>query len=101
MLIIGSDPKKMGSLRKALNKSFMMKYMGSAKPILRMHIVQDQTKKLLWLSQEKYMTKVLQRFSMVDAKSVGSTQPTNCNLSWKQSPKKKVDKAEMMKIPYV
>ena len=51
-------------------------------------------------SQEKYVTKVLQRFSMSDAKSVGSTLPTNCKLSGKQSPKTKVDKAEMMKIPY-
>ena len=57
-------------------------------------------KKLLWLSQEKYVTKVLQRFSMLDAKPVGSTQPTNCKLFGKQSSKTKVDKAEMMKILY-
>ena len=54
----------------------------------------------MWLSQEKYVTKVLQRFSMSDAKSVGSTLLTNCKLSGKQSPKTKVDKAEMMNIPY-
>ena len=77
-----------------------MKDMGPVKQILGMHIVRDRMKKLLWLSQEKYVTKVLQRFSMLDAKPVGSTQPTNCKLSGKQSPKTKVDKAEMMKIPY-
>ena len=37
---------------------------------------------------------------MADAKPVGSTLPTNCKLSGKQSPKTKVDKGEMMKIPY-
>ena len=100
MLIIGRDPKKIGSLKKALSKSFAMKDMGPAKQILGMHIVRDRTKKLLWLSQEKYVKKVLQRFSMSDAKPVGSTLPTNCKLSGKQSPKTKVDKAEMMKIPY-
>ena len=46
------------------------------------------------------MTKVLQRFNMLDAKPVGSTLSTKCKLSGKQSPKTKVDKCEMMKIPY-
>ena len=59
-----------------------------------MHIVQDRTKKLVWLSQEKYMTKVLQRFSMSDAKPVGLTLLVNCKLPGKQSPKKKHVNAE-------
>ena len=46
------------------------------------------------------MKKVLQRFNMLDVKPIGSTLPTNYKLSGKQSPKTKVDKAEMMKIPY-
>ena len=37
---------------------------------------------------------------MEDVKPVGSTLPTNCKLSGKQSPKTKVDKAEMMRISY-
>ena len=37
---------------------------------------------------------------MSDAKPVGSTLLTNCKLSGKQSPKTKLEKAEMMKIPY-
>ena len=65
-----------------------------------MHIIQDWSKKQLWLSQEKYVTKVLQRFNMLEAKPVGSTLPTNYRLSGKQSPKTKVEKAEMMKVPY-
>ena len=58
-----------------------MKDMGPAKQILGMHIVRDRTKKLLWLSQEKYVTKVHQRFAMKCAKSVGLTLPTNCKLN--------------------
>ena len=100
MMIVGRDPKKIGSLKEALTKSFTMKDMGPTKQILGMHIVRNRTKKLLWLSREKYMTKVLQRFSMSDAKPIGSTLPTNCKLSGKQSPKTKARKAEMIKIPY-
>ena len=50
MLIVRRDPKKIGSLKKSLSKSFTMKDMGPAKQILGMHIVRDQTNKLLWLS---------------------------------------------------
>ena len=49
----------MGSLKKVVSKSFMMKDMGSAKHIMGMHIVGDRTKNLLWLSQERYVTQVL------------------------------------------
>ena len=59
MLIVGQDQKKIRSLKKALSKSFVMKDMGPAKQIMGMHIVCDKTKKLLWFSQEKYVTKVL------------------------------------------
>ena len=52
------------------------------------------------MSQEKYMTKVLQRFGMESAKSVGSTFLTNSKLSSTNCPKTKTKKVEMMKVPY-
>ena len=59
MLIVGQDTRKIGSLKKALGKSFAMKDLGPAKQILGMQIVRDRTKNVLWLSEEKYVTKVL------------------------------------------
>ena len=59
MLIVGQELKKVRSLKKALRRSFVMKDMDPEKQILGMHIVWDRTKRLLWLSQEKYVTKVL------------------------------------------
>ena len=50
MLIVERDPRKIGSLKKTLNRSFAMKDMGPTKPILGMYIVWDRTKKLMWLS---------------------------------------------------
>ena len=64
MLIVRQDTRKIASLKKALGKSFAMKDLGPAKQILGMHIVRDRTKKVLWLSQEKYVTKILERFNM-------------------------------------
>ena len=65
-----------------------------------MHIIRNRMKKQLWLSQEEYVTNVLQRFGMSDAKPVGSTLPVNCKLSEKQGPRTKTEKKEMMKVPY-
>ena len=65
-----------------------------------MHVVRDRTKNSLWLSKEKYVTKVLQIFNMHDAKPVGWTLPINYKLSTNQCPKTKVEKVEMNKIPY-
>ena len=59
MLIVGRDHMKIRVLKKAFNRLFSMKDMGLAKQIQGMHIVRDRTNKFLWLSQEKYMTKVL------------------------------------------
>ena len=64
MLIVRQDTRKIASLKKAQGKSFAMKDLGPAKQILGMHIVRDRTKKLLWLSQEKYVTKILESFNM-------------------------------------
>ena len=47
MLIVGQDTRKIGSLTKALGKSFAMKDLGPAKQILGMHIVRDRTQKVL------------------------------------------------------
>ena len=55
---------------------------------------------MLWLSQEKYVTKVLQRFNMHNAKSVGSPLSVNCKLNLGQCPKIQKDKVEMRRVPY-
>ena len=100
MLIVGRDQAKIQMLKKALNQTFAMKDLGSARQILGLHIIRDRSKWQLWLSQERYVTKVLQRFNMLEAKPVGSTLPANCRLSGKQSPKTKAEKAEIhMPLP--
>ena len=60
------------SLNNVLSKSFAMKDIGLAKKILGMNISRDRKNKKLWLSQEKYIEKVLQKFNMDKAKSVSS-----------------------------
>ena len=100
MLIVGHDKNKINRLKKDLGRKFAMKDLGPAQQILGMQIMRDRKNKRLWLSQEKYIKKVLDRFNMKDAKPVGTPLATHFKLSTELFPGNDKEKEEMSKIPY-
>ena len=81
-LIVGSNTKRIVSLKNALSKSFAMKDIGPTMQILGMNTSCDRKNKKLWLSQEKYIEKVLQKFIDMDkAKFVSSPLTSHMKLS--------------------
>ena len=94
MLIVRQDTRNIGNLNKALGKSFSMKDLGPTKQILGMHIVREIC------DNEKYVTKILERFNMLEAKPVGSMLTKNSNMNAKQCPRGEKEKAEIRKVPY-
>ena len=53
-----------------LSSQFEIKDMGEANYVLGVKVVRDRQKKLLCLSQETYIKKVLERFHMNNSKSI-------------------------------
>jgi len=100
MLIVGHDVGKIGKLKRELSKSFAMKDLGSVKQILGMKILRDRKKRKIWLSQETYIEKVLERFNMSKAKAVCSPLVGHFKLSSKQCPTSEKEKEEMSRVPY-
>ena len=100
MLIIGHDSSKIDRLKRDLSKSFSMKYLGSTKQILGMKISCDRKNKKLWLSQENYIEKGLERFNMSKAKAICSPLVGHLKLSSKHYPTSEKDMKEMRKVPY-
>ena len=100
MLIVGCDTSKIDKLKNELSKSFEMKDLGSASQILSIKISQDRTYRKLWLSQESYIEKVLDKFNMGKAKLVSSPLGSHLKLSSKQSLSSEKEKEEMRKVPY-
>ena len=100
MLIIGHDSSKIDKSKRDLNKSFAMKDLGSTKQKLGMKISHDRKNRKLWLSQESYIEKVLERFNMSKAKVVCSLLADHLKLSSKQCPTSEKDMKEMSKVPY-
>ena len=64
MLIIGNDPSKIDKQKIKLSKYFAMKGLGLEKQTPAMKISRDRKNEKLWLSQESYIEKVLERFNM-------------------------------------
>ena len=87
ILIAGNDKEFVMEIKAWLSSNFEMKDMGEAAYILGVKISRNCSKKLLSLSQETYIKKVLERFSMQDCKAI-DTPVSKCDaLSLRLSPK--------------
>ena len=100
MLIIGHDSSKIDRLKRQLSKSFSMKDLGSTKHVLGMKISRYKKNKKLWLSQESYIEKVLERFNICKVKAVYSPLARHLKLISEQCPTSEKDMKEMNKVPY-
>jgi len=60
-----------------------MKDLGEAKKILGMEITQDRGSGRLWLSQENYVLKVLEKFNMAEVRPVTTSLADHFKLSSK------------------
>uniref|UniRef100_A0A2N9J203 Integrase catalytic domain-containing protein n=1 Tax=Fagus sylvatica TaxID=28930 RepID=A0A2N9J203_FAGSY len=87
-------------LKSLLHKEFEMKDLGAAKKILGMEIHRDRGARKLWLSQKNYIRKVLEKFSMLDAKPVSTPLANHFRLSGSQCPKNEEEIENMSKVPY-
>lgn len=66
-----------------------------------MDISRDRSKGELFLSQQGYMTKVVKRFRMHEAKPVTTPLGQHDKLSLKQAPRTDEEKEKMQSVPYV
>ena len=77
MLIAAKSRAEINKLKQLLSSEFEMKDLGAAKKILGMEIWRDRDAGLLYVSQQKYIEKLLQAFYMDHSKhgeySISST----------------------------
>ena len=100
ILLIGNDIPEMTSVKVWLSKQFSMKDLGEASCILGIQIYRDRSKKMLGLSQARYIDTVLKRFNMVDSKKGNIPMNPGISLSKRMSPKTDEERTRMASIPY-
>lgn len=101
MPIVGRSVFGIDYLKKNLCKSFSMKDLGPTKQVLGIKIIRDRCAKKLWLSHEKGIKKVLQRFNMDKVKVISYPLANHFRLISKQNPSIDKENEKMDKVPYV
>lgn len=100
MLVASSSKAQSSEINGMLSSEFEMKDLGVAKKILGMEIHRDRAKNQLFLTQSKYIKKVLQRFNLHKAKVVTTPLGQHFRLSSDQAPSSDRDVEYMSKVPY-
>ncbi|KAH9685530.1 CCHC-type domain-containing protein [Citrus sinensis] len=100
MLITCKIMEEIEGLKKILSSEFDMKNLGIAKKIMGVEIERNRAAGLMFLSQKKYLTRVLHSFQMLNSKLVVTPLAIHFRLSNLQSPKISEEKLEMEDVPY-
>ncbi|KAH9671238.1 Integrase catalytic domain-containing protein [Citrus sinensis] len=100
MLVACKSRTKIEALKQLLNSEFDMKHLGQAKKILGMEIRRNNERGTMFLTQRKYLERVLASFGMTDCKSVKTPLAAHFKLSSLQCPKSNQEKDEMSVVPY-
>ncbi|KAF3665269.1 Retrovirus-related Pol polyprotein from transposon TNT 1-94 [Capsicum annuum] len=100
MLIAAKDMREIIKVKAQLSKEFNMKNLGAAKKIISMEIPKDRDNSKLYLSQKRYIEKVLHRFNMQNAKPVSTPLAAHFKLSATLSPKIDDECDYMSRVPY-
>ena len=83
-----------------LSSQFEVKDMGEANYILGVKIVRGRSKKLLCLSQETYIKKVLERFHMGNSKSIDAPIDKPFQFTLDHFPKNEEEMGQISNLPY-
>jgi hypothetical protein len=86
ILLTGNDIPMMEVVKSSLRKSFSMKDLREAAYILGIKIYRDRLKRLIGLSQDAYIDKILNQFNMQDSKKCFLSTSHDITLSKEQCP---------------
>jgi len=100
MLIASKDKSFTSKLKSQLSEKFEMKDLGAAKKILGMEIQMDRKAGKLYLSQGRYLEKILDKFKMDNCKAVFTPLAAHFRLSTECCPQTEEDIDRMSNIPY-
>jgi hypothetical protein len=87
-------------IKSSLRKSLSMKNLGEAAYILGINIYRDRSKRLIGLSQDAYIDKILNRSNMQDSKKGFMPMSHDITLSKNKCPSTPDEQERMRVIPY-
>jgi hypothetical protein len=100
ILLIGNDIPMLEAVKTSLKRSFLLKDLGEAAYVLGIKIYRDRSKRLIGLSQDTYIDKILNRFNMQDSKKGFLPMSHGITLSKSQCATTPDEQKKMSAIPY-
>jgi len=100
ILLIGNNIPMLETVKTSLKNSFSMKDLGEAAYILGIKIYRDRSRRLIGLSQDTYIDKVLKQFSMEQAKKGFLPMSHGIRLSKTQCPSTTDERDRLSRVPY-
>ena len=100
ILLMGNDIPMLESVKEWLKSCFSMKDLGEAEYILGIKIHRDRSRRMIGLSQETYIDKVLERFNMENSKRGFIPMQHGISLNKTQCPKTPDEIKRMKNVPY-
>jgi hypothetical protein len=100
ILLIGNDILMLESIKTSLENSFPMKNLGKAAYILGIRIYRDRSRRLIRLSQDTYIDKVLKCFSIEQSKKGFLSMSHGIHLSKTPCPSTNDELDRMSNVPY-
>ena len=100
ILLTDNDMEMIIATKGSLSSNFKMKDICEADYILGFKILKDRSKKLLGLSQQTYIKKVLECFQMHNCKPIDTPIAKNESSSLDMCPKTQDEKEKMARVPY-
>ncbi|GMF33463.1 unnamed protein product [Phytophthora fragariaefolia] len=99
LLVFGTKPFVAG-IKEMLKRRFQMTDLGGVSFLLGWHIERRRSEHIIFVHQDKYVTKVLDRFGLVQCRPVRPPDETWQKLSESDCPTTDAEKQEMEKFPY-
>ena len=100
-IIISKSLAQIQQVKKAMSETFQISDLGEAEYVLGISIHRDRQRKLIQLSQQRYLNTVLSRFQMQDCKGIGTPMDANQRLfrgSRLDEEKERVDRLPYQKL---
>jgi Reverse transcriptase (RNA-dependent DNA polymerase) len=101
ILLIGNDILMLNYVKSSLSRVFSMEDLDGATYILGIRIFHEMSKRLISLSQNTYIRKVLERFNMQDSKRSFLHISYGISLSESQCPRTREQIEKMKMVSYV
>ena len=100
LMLVSNDMKLLLKIKRNLVGRFVMKDLEEIHYILGVQILRNRKIRKIYLSQQKYVENVLERFGMKDCKPLATPLDSNSKLTRDMSPQNPEEVAEMKEIPY-